>query len=302
MKQVLVRKYADFMDALGSDEPPLAARYTDERPDPYVGPEGGFGIDVGKLLAGFGPVRRDISQELLDRKRNEFRCMIRFLVRTRREHVPSVFDAENYGCPGCRFYLGFAAKLPAFNHYFTSTGFPGLYRGERFSPSPASSRRHAKELDGLEPAGKYLVFESIEHMTADADPDVVVFFCNPEILAGLVGAVRFATDRSEAVRSPFAAGCASVFGWPYKFAMRGEDTAVLGIFDPAARPYLVPGEMTIAMPFRLFVKILTTYDKSFLRADRMPPGIIKHAIPSWPEVKKRAGRFAKNLGSSSGTL
>jgi uncharacterized protein (DUF169 family) len=289
MKPAVLKKYRELMASLGSDGAPLVAYYSDQRPVEYIGPRGRFFIDIkkpGDIFSFLGKARN------LDNERKaSFRCLFGFLARTRTKNIPSVFDADNFGCPGCRFYLGFIDEIPGFNHFFISTGFPGVYNGERFAPTPASSRRHANQLKGIRQKGKYVVFESIERMSFDVEPEVVIFFCNAETLSGLVGLVRFATDEPDSVQSPYSSGCGSIFSWPLKYSMEGSLKAVLGIFDPAARPYLPLGEMTLRIPFPLFMRILATFKKSFIYADKIKSGLIKSAIPSWPNVRQRAKRI-----------
>ncbi|MBN1698967.1 MAG: DUF169 domain-containing protein [Spirochaetales bacterium] len=286
MKHGIYRKFREFMSVFDCCPDPLAVYYTDTKPQGSVGPRGGFSIDIkgpGDLfrLAGKGA-------SLMEEKRKRFRCLFQFLAITRKDHIPSVFDKDNFGCPGFRFYSGYTEKLPLFNHFFTSTGFPMLYKGERFAPSPSSSQRHAKLLEGLMPGGRYLVFDAMDNLPPDVDPAIVVFFCNAEALAGLVGLVRFTTDRADAVCSPFSSGCASIFSWPMKFKQENKENAVIGVFDPAARPYMTPGEMTLSMSYGLFKKTLVAYKRSFIYSDRIKGGIIKEAVPGWPAVRRRA--------------
>jgi uncharacterized protein (DUF169 family) len=289
MKAGIRKKYNEFMRTLNCCEQPLAAYYSDKKPRVHTGPKGGFFLDIQKpgdirLLAGR-------AKNLMQEKREHFRCMLQFLAQTRKKHIPAVFDYENFGCPGLRFYLGFVKKLPLFNHYFISKGFPILYKGERFAPTPASSKKHAALLTGIQQKGKYVIFEPFENMSPDIEPEVVIFFCNVEVLSGLVGLVRFVTDEADAVQSPFASGCGSIFSWPVKYSQGGLEKAVLGVFDPAALPYMPLGEMTLGIPFALFKKMLWGYKKSFIYADKIKEGLIKEAIVGWPDVKKRAQRM-----------
>jgi len=293
MNREMKKKYREFMDTLEYCEQPLAAYYSDKKPAVHTGPEGGFFVDIkksGDILSLAGN-----AEKLQQQKKEKYRCMFQFLTQTRKKHIPSVFDHDNYGCPGCRFYLGFVKKLPRFNHFFISTGIPVLYKGERFAPTPASSKRHAGLLEGIRQKGSYVIFEQFENMSSDIKPELVIFFCNVEILSGLITLIRFVTDESDAVQSPFAAGCASLFSWPMKYKQEGLEKAVLGVFDPAARPYLSLGEMTLSIPYSLFKKMLSKFKKSFLYKDKIKNGFIKKVIPGWPEVRKRAGRLAKKL-------
>jgi len=281
------------MEVLRHCDPPLAAYYSDIKPEQCVGPQGGFMVELKKPADILTMATQ--AKRLLQAKKERFRCMFSFLARTRKEQLPAVFDYENYGCPGCRFYLGFADELPLFNHYFIANGFPGLYRGERFAPSPRSSQRHAGMLRGIKAGGRYMIFAPLDNLPSAVDPELVIFMADAELISALSALVRFVTDEAATVVSPFASGCASIVSWPLMYARRGVEKAVLGVFDPAARPYLPLGYMTLSMPFPLFAKILEGYKKSFIYADKLRGGLIRRALPGWPEVRKRAGRMRRLL-------
>ena len=286
MKPDIQKKYKELMSVLSVCEQPLVAYYSDKKPVDYTGPRGGFFIEIQKpkdILSIPGRIKK-IMQE----KKEKFRCMFQYLAQTRKKNIPSVFSYHNFGCPGCRFYLGFVQELSLFNHYFTTTGFPGLYKGERFGPTPGSSKKHAALLKGIHPKAKYVIFEPIEKRSCDIEPELVIFFCNTEVLSGLVGLVRFVTDQADSVQSPFTSGCGSLFSWPIKFMREGLEKAVLGVFDPSARSYMALGDMTLSIPYSLFIKILTHFKNSFIYADKIKSGLIKKVIPGWPEVRKRA--------------
>ncbi len=287
MKHTVMKQYRDFMAVLRYCDRPLALYYSNEKPTEYTGPTGGFWVelerpkDVLKLVSRAPVIRRE--------QKEKFRCMFSFLSGVRKQGTSAVFDYENYGCPGCRFYLGFIDKLPLFNHYLIANGFPALYHGERFAPTPESSRRHMELITGVPAGGKYAIFTPFESIPSDCEPELIIFMANAEVISALAALVRFVTDEAEAVRSPFSSGCGSLITWALKYARRGEEKAVLGIFDPAARVYLHPGEMTLSVPYGLFKKMLSVYKKSFLYTDRIRGGLIKKALPGWPEARKRAG-------------
>jgi hypothetical protein len=191
--------YREFIAALGPCEPPVTVYYSDEKPPVCTGPKGGFFIDIR------GP--KDLlllpcmAKKLMQQKKEKFRCMFYYLGQTKKKKIPSVFDEENSGCPGCRFYLGFIKDLPLFNHYFISKGFPVLYKGERLAPSPASSKKHADLLKGVQPKARYVIFESFGQIVPLIQPELVIFFCNAEIFCGLAALVRYVTDEADAVPS-----------------------------------------------------------------------------------------------------
>jgi hypothetical protein len=287
-------QYATLMRCLGPCEPPLAAYYTDTAPENRIGPCGGFHIPMDR--AGDYITAALNYSKIMKTKDDSLRCMFQFIMETRRTGVPSVFNAENFGCPGFWFYSGYLDKLPEVNHYFVSRGIPALMPGERLIPSRRSSKKSSARLEGRTPKGTHLVFERIDRINSEPEIEVVVFFANPEIITGLAGLVRFAVDNDEAVRSIYGSGCASIFAWPMQLARQGREEAVLGVFDPAARPWLKIGEMTLAMPFGLFEKICASCKSSFMgrhhsgKSDRK-----KDTLFGWEDVLRRAVEYEQRM-------
>jgi len=282
------------MQCLQPCEPPLAARYADEAPHPHVGPSGGFDMSISHIG---DAVRMIMNMKNALRIKNEsFRCMFRYLRKTRRTGIPSVFSRENFGCPGMRFYGGFIPSLPSFNHHFTTTGIPGIYPGERLMPSVASAKRSSQKLEGRKARARYLIFEPFTAVNDTTTVESVIFFANTEVIAALCGLVRFAADDDEAVRSIYGSGCASIFAWPAQLHQDGITAAVLGIFDPAARPWLRPGEMTLAMSYPLFRKITGTFRDTFIYK---PVKFGKKRLPElmfgWKTGKRRAEQLDRYI-------
>jgi hypothetical protein len=289
------------MQCLRPCEPPIVAYYSDTVPENRIGPQGGFYVSMNSPK---DFVSAAMNYPRIMRAKNEtFRCMFQFVMETRKTGIPSVFSNNDFGCPGFKFYSGYLDKLPQVNHYIVSTGIPAIVPGERLIPSPRSSKNSSAKLEGKTPKGKYLIFERFDKIINTAPKktgkgiEAVTFFANPEIIAGLVGLVRFATDNDEAVRSIYGSGCSSIFAWPMQLKLQGKNEAILGVFDPAARPWLKIGEMTLAMSFELFEKICASCKDSFLckhLSRKVKRG--KDLLFGWKDVLRRAEEFEKRMG------
>jgi len=290
--------YSELMQCLSPCEQPLIAFYDDIRPKRFIGPSDGLNMSP----RGIKEFLRTLTYFPDTRKAKEkhFRCIFQFIMQTRKNGTPSVFSAEQFGCPGFRFYAGFQKTLPTFNHHFTSNGIPGIYPGERFYPSAASAKKSAEVLEGTTAKGKYLVFKHFSPSDTDKSIESIIFFGNPETIIGLAGLVRYATDNDHSVHSIYCSGCSSIFAWPKKFLSNGKDEAILGVFDLAARPWLKPGEMTLAMPFSLFRKILSIYQSTFIYK---PIKYKNHKnadmLFGWNDIKRRSSYIHSLFEKSS---
>ena len=67
--------------------------------------------------------------------------------------------------------------------------------------------------------------------------------------------------------SPWAAACGSIAAWPLHYLSRGAMKAVLGGWDPSARKFFRPYELSFTVPMSMFLSMLERYRESFLMTD-----------------------------------
>ena len=73
----------------------------------------------------------------------------------------------------------------------------------------------------------------------------------------------------------WCAGCSNIVAWPLKYLERGQLKAVLGGWDPSDRKFLKPDEISLAVPWEMFARMVKRYRESFL------------IRPTWAMVKKK---------------
>lgn len=188
------------------------------------------------------------------------------------------FDAQAVGCGGGRRYLGFTPDLSPRFEYFLSCGIPGELEGERYKRSPELVREFLQHQTPFIAPGPYAVFKRWDRLDEEDEPAVVVFFATPDVLAGLFTLVNFDVADPQAVIAPFGAGCATIVSYPYQEIQAEQPRAILGLFDVSARPYVAPGELTLAIPWPKFADMVGHMDESFL------------ITRSWQRVRDRIGR------------
>jgi uncharacterized protein (DUF169 family) len=206
--------------------------------------------------------------------RKEGRCLIANLARVR-GGTAMRFGDKDIGCPGGRRYSGFAEGLRPGFEFFLSCGTPGEQEGERYKKTPELVREIMASAPRFKAPGKYLVFKRWDLLEADEEPDVVVFFATPDVLSGLFTLASFDTSESSAVIAPFAAGCGSIVLYPYLEKDKTDPKAVIGMFDPSARPYVPAGALTFAVPMAGFVRMVGNMEESFL------------ITPTWETIRNR---------------
>lgn len=231
-----------LMDLVGMTSEPLVLVYADEQPV-------GFRPEVGQRA-----------------------CMLAIISRARRGET-IVYDAEHIGCPGAGYYLGFCEPSPQVD-YFVSTGIQGRMEGEHYKKSPELMRQTREKYPPPPAAGKYAAVKPLAALDEQEQPQVVIAFVTPDELCGLVMLAGYARS-DDAALCAFAAGCGAIVTRPLIEAQRPQPRAVVGIFDPSARIFMRPQEMTFAAPRALWEEMTRNADESFLHT------------PTWGKLRQR---------------
>lgn len=206
-----------------------------------------------------------------------WRCFVCDLTKVR-NGKSLVFSEESIGCRGGRFYLGYdAERFPNFR-YFLSYGKPGVVEGERYKRTPEIVDELDRGTARIPTEGRSIVFKRWDNLTEADNPDAVVFFARPEVLSGLFTLANFDRADPYGVVTPFGAGCSSVFSFPWLEQQSENPRAVLGIFDPSARPCVPLDVLTMAFPMKKFERVTGHMEESFLITE------------SWEKVMKKIDR------------
>ncbi len=265
-----------LMDALGATEEPLGIFYTDTEPAaglspsprgelPSAGQEARGELDFGKLFA-------------------DFSCVMSHVWRARRKKTAAYFDQERQGCLGGAFYLGYLKPQLNIIAHYVSAGIPGVMEGERFMASPADIKGFFQIIDPRPAPARFCVFKPLSLFAAGETPEVAAWFARPEMISGLHTLAAFVTGDPEVVAAPFGADCSFVLTWPLRYLSQGKLRAVLGGWDPSARKYHRPDELSFAVPWELFQMMVGRWPESFLTTH------------TWATVKKKIAHSRKVWG------
>jgi len=185
-----------------------------------------------------------------------------------------VYNEERVKCGGAKRYLGYTDKMRPGFEYFLSCGNDQM-EGERYIRTPEMAKELMKNQKTLPVNGKNIVFKRWDKLTADDTPEVVVFFARPDVLSGLFTLANFDQTEPNGTITPFGSGCGTMVHYPYLESLSERQRAVIGMFDPSARP-CVPGDvLTFAVPMKKFERMIGYMEESFL------------ITGTWRSVKKR---------------
>lgn len=202
-------------------------------------------------------------------------CLICELVKVRKGESLA-YQGEAITCAGARRYLGFAETIRPNFEYFLSCGIPGEMEGERYIRTPEMVLELQKHQQSIKDAkGNYIIFKRWDMLQESDEPAVVIFFAKPDVLSGLFTLANYDQTEPNSTFTPFAAGCGSIVHYPYLEKDAERPRAVIGMFDPSARPCVSGDVLSFAVPMIKFEKMIGYMEESFLITN------------TWAKVKNR---------------
>jgi uncharacterized protein (DUF169 family) len=205
-------------------------------------------------------------------------CIICELSKVRRG-TSLAYNAESIACAGGKRFLGYADTVRPDFEYFLSCGIPGKMEGERYIRTPemvSEIQRHHKTIE--EAKENYIIFKRWDMLDETDEPVVVIFFAKPDVLSGLFTLANFDQIEPNSTFTPFGSGCSSIVHYPYFEKDAERPRAVIGMFDPSARPCVPEETLSFAVPMTKFKKMAEYMDESFLITD------------TWKAMRKRINR------------
>jgi len=275
MQKSLMESLPRFLERLGLDEEPMGVFYSNDKPVEGFSPQP---IDL--------PTRdKEIKNEIdWQAVFSRFSCAMGHVWRARKKQTAAYFSAQQFGCPGCAFWMGFNKPQTETIIQYVSSGIPNWTEGEFYCESPDELRRIFEYVDPRPAPKTYCVFKPLSNFAANETPELIAFFTRPEPLCGLHQLAAFVTNDPEVVASPWSAGCGSVVVWPLHYLSKGVTRAVVGGWDPSARKFYKTDELSFTVPYQMFSDMLNRFEESFLQTK------------SWATVQKKIERSKKSWG------
>lgn len=206
----------------------------------------------------------DIQQSKLVTKAKGRSCIICELSKVR--NGESLAYAENsIACGGAKRYLGYTETVRPNFEYFLSCGIPDKMEGERYIRTPEmvlELQKHQKTIKDAK--GNFIIFKRWDMLEEADEPAVVIFFATPDVLSGLFTLANFDQTEPNSTFTPFGAGCGSIVHYPYLEKDAERPRAVIGMFDPSARPCVGKDILSFAVPMIKFEKMIDNMEESFL--------------------------------------
>ena len=168
------------------------------------------------------------------------------------------FNEANLGCWGAKGLLGF---VPAQADEQT---LDFMVNVERYKKSPDHVKAMFANNPPLTAQRRYLIFKRWNTLAENDNPQVVIFFCLPDVLSGLHGLANYDTMTPHGVVVPFCSGCEMLVAYPMKELESNDPKAVIGLLDPSARSCVKPNLLSFSIPWPKFLTMLENMDDCFL--------------------------------------
>ncbi len=197
--------------------------------------------------------------------KNEWACFTSFLVKAAHGRIVA-FDKETPLCNGGMTGLGFRGYNIGRMEHFLAKGKPGV-RGERYVKTPEYARAFLENLPKLKVATRYVVLKPLKKVTADENPQAVIFLVNADQLSALTTLANYDRPTGDNVVINFGAGCHSTVLFPIAEGAKENPKAIIGMTDPSARKFLNKDLLSFSLPYSRFAELESEVDESFLIAD-----------------------------------
>jgi len=207
---------------------------------------------------------KEIRNAILVTRAKGRSCLICELAKVRNGESLA-YNAEAIACGGAKRYLGYEETIRPDFEYFLSCGIPGKMAGERYIRTPEMVLELQKHQQTIKDAkGNYIIFKRWDMLQDFDEPAVVIFFAKSDVLSGLFTLANFDQTEPNSTFTPFGAGCGTIIHYPYLEKDTERPRAVIGMFDPSARPCVPKDTLSFAVPMIKFEKMIDYMEESFL--------------------------------------
>lgn len=213
----------------------------------------------------------DKPERALEFKEGHWGCVVAMFAAAARGKTV-VFSAETCGCGGGKIGLGFTddyGHVPGGIEHFLSTGRgEGYPEGEGYLKTPELAHSFVENLPRTCIPARYVVVRPLDEVDIiQEQPQLVVFFCEPDQLSALVVLANYGRPGGENVIIPFGAGCHTICLIPYAQSKSETPKAVVGVTDISARPMVDPDLLSFTVPFGMFQEMEANVPSSFLEKE-----------------------------------
>ena len=200
------------------------------------------------------------------------------LVRCSRLGHVCASDNDHSVCHGSKSGLGFGGIPNRQRSAWTASTIPECERSEMKHKGSGKSLFKTPEiaLKQMETVKDYgdgsdaIVFQDLDEAESQGRPiEVVVFLTDPTRITALMQLAAFSKETpGPSVIMPTGHACQQIYAIPRAEGESDDPHAVLGMTDMYARRYIGKDQMSFAVPYKLYRRMVSDIDDSFLMKEK----------------------------------
>lgn len=221
---------------------------------------------------------------------SEHNCLISII-----SHVRSgrniYFDADSVNCSGARQSLGFETQLNYSTAYLFSNCNISSNNGKNPKKDFSRIPEWIKQLPRIQAPESKGVFKRWDRLEATDNPEIVIFFAEPNELSALLTLANFYESSPHTVNLPYCTACASLTLFPLKERYSKNPKPVMGMLNVSSRPYVPQTTISFAVPFNKFESMVHCMENSFLTTDTWQKAQMRLTSPSAQKYQRLRCHF-----------
>ena len=203
-------------------------------------------------------------------------CIPSLLIKCSNHGIKCTADREHVACHGALSGLGFGGIPDRERTSMSLSHFPEGYEGtkhgngKRYFADPECTMCQISQIKDYGDGTDAIVFQDLEDAEKEKRPiEVVVFVVDPGRLTVLMQLAAFSKRTpGSATIAPFGHACQQIYAIPRAEGESDDPHAVIGLTDIYARRFVGIDELTFAVPYNLYKRMLDDIPGSFLGEEK----------------------------------
>ena len=187
-------------------------------------------------------------------------------------------DNEHSTCHGSKSGFGFGGIANRQNSAWSASVVPECMRekmkhkgaGQSYFKTPEIALLQMEPIKDYGDGSDAIVFQDLDEAEKEGKPiEVVVFLVDPARITALMQLAAFSKETpGPAVIMPYGHACQQIYAIPRAEGESDDPHAVVGMTDMYARRYIGKDQMSFAVPYSLYKRMVSDIDSSFLMKDK----------------------------------
>ena len=187
-------------------------------------------------------------------------------------------DNEHSVCHGSKSGFGFGGISNRQNSAWSASVVPECEQekmkhkgsGQSYFRTPEIAMLQMEPIKDYGDGSDVIVFQDLDEAEKEGRPiEVVVFLVDPARLTALMQLAAFSKETpGPACIMPYGHGCQQIYAIPHAEGESDDPHAVVGMTDMYARRFIGKDQLSFAVPYKLYQRMVDDIDDSFLMKEK----------------------------------